>query len=572
MILSVSGLACLFASLLIGLAIHEAANPLILAPFMLLGGWLVASGRLAALSFRDPVLWGFLALGAVWTQSLFVSDFSFNSKVTLLTVGVLPLSLMVWRTLPLTPAWQGRAFIVFLAVALGCAVHTLYEVIIPGTWRPAWPFLDANLLGILFSLALLPLLPPALRMDGDRRVRCALAAAFALLLAALVATQSRSAFIGTLAGMGLVAFHLRRHIPRTRAFAAGAAATAALALATMAATGFFSRFTRLLSGDADASSRLSIWNSAFDMSLVHPLQGFGIGTFGMVYPLYREPGGDNSVGWWAHMDPLQWAVEAGWAAPLVFYALAGFIAVSVYRLKDRTPLQIGFSAALVSLFINAHTAYPLHVIPIMIVATGMVHVLVPARAAPSPSSRASLAGAGLLMVALTLGLWSGINSARTLYSWHEVQQARQTNMYENFEGKMMRCLEQAEPDFPFCRLLLVEVTLQMAAHPAPAALDLISDVQESFPLLPQPDYFHGLYLEKTDFDNTQAAIEAFRASVIKMPTFWLARRALIEALIRDGQYAQALATLESAAKYPLPKAARDYYDGKKAELAARIGE
>ncbi len=568
MILPISGLVCLFASFLIGISIQEAANPLILAPFMLLAGWVIASGRLVNLSLRDPVLWGFLALGVLWTQSLFVSDFTFNSKVTLLTVTVLPVSFMVWRTLPLPAHWQIRTLIGFLVIALGCAVHSLYEVIVLQTWRPAWPFLDANLLGTLFSLTLLPLLPVVLKNEGDKRIRIALAVSLVLLIAALIATQSRSAFIGTLAGMGLVAFHLRHQIKRTRNFLIGVGVTLAVTLTTAIATGFFSRFTRLLSGDADASSRLSIWKFAFEMSFINPLQGIGIGTFGMVYPLYREPGGDNSVGWWVHMDPLQWAVESGWIAALVFYGLAAFIAYTLYRQKNYTPLQLGFTAALLSLFINAHTAYPLHVIPFMILGTGMIHYLIPAQALTS--QRTSYIGASILMIVLTLGLWSGINSARTLYSWNEVQKARLTNVYENFEGQMMKCLEQADPDFPFCRLLLVETTLQMSAQPTPAALDLILDVQQKFPLLPQPDYFHGLYLEKTQFENTPAAIEAFKAAVIKMPNFWLGRRALIEALIRDGQYVQALATLEAAAKYPLPKAARAYYTGKKIELTARI--
>jgi O-antigen ligase len=568
MILTLSGLACLVASFLIGLSIQEAANPLMVAPFMLMGAWLVGSGRLTNISYRDPVLWGLLALSALWLQSLFVSGFTFNSKVTLLTLGVLPLSFMVWRTLNLPAICQTRVAVGFLVVALICAGQSLYQTAILHLWRPAGPFLDANLLGILFSLTLLPLVPLILKTDTDKRIRAALIAAFAVLLAGLLATQSRSAFLGTLAGLGFIAYQLRHQIPRTRKFLIGVGAAGLAALAMAFATGLLSRFALLLSGDVDASSRLSIWKTAFEMSLLHPLRGLGTGTFGMVYPLYREPGGDNSVGWWVHMDPLQWAVESGWITAVVFYALAGFIAYRIYRMPDRTPVQLGFIAALLSLFINAHTAYPLHVIPFMILATGMVHILIPA---PAQSPRnVTFAGAGLVMIVLTLGLWTGMNCVRTLYSWHQVQEARLTNVYENFEGKMMTCLAQAEPDFPFCRLLLVETTLQMAAQPTPAALDLIKDVQQKFPLLPQPDYFLGLYLEKTDFANTGAAIDAFKASVVKMPTFWIGRRALIEALIRDGQYAQALATLDSGAKYPLPKAARAYHAAMKTELSARI--
>jgi hypothetical protein len=41
-------------------------------------------------------------------------------------------------------------------------------------------------------------------------------------------------------------------------------------------------------------------------------------------------------------------------------------------------------------------------------------------------------------------------------------------------------------------------------------------------------------------------------------------------LIRDKQYVQALATLESAAKYPLPKSARAYHAALKTELSARM--
>ncbi len=570
MIPVISGLACLVLSFLIGLSVQEAANPLMVTPFLLTGAWLVGSGRLATLSFRDPVLWGVLALGALWLQSLFVSGFTFNSKVTLLTLGILPLSFMMWRTLALSAQTQARVAMGVLGVGLLCACHALYEEIFLKEWRPAWPFLDANLLGILFSLTLLSLLPFTLKAEQDKRLRAALIAAATLLVAGLLVTQSRSAFIGTVAGMGYIAFQLRHQIPRTRAFLIGLGAACMAALAAAFTTGLLSRFALLLSGDIDASSRLSIWGTAFDMNLLHPLRGFGAGTFGMVYPLYREPGGDNSLGWWVHMDPLQWAVESGWSAAIVFYALAGYIGYRIYKLRDRSPLQIGFIAALLSLFINAHTAYPLHVIPFMIMATGMVHALIPA---PVQAPRSvTYAGAGILMIVVTLGMWTAVNSARTLFSWQQVQAARLTNVYENFEGEMMHCLERADPDFPFCRLLLIETTLQMqmSMHIAPATLTMIKDLQQQFPLLPQPDYFLGVYLEKTDFANTAAAIDAYKASVIKMPTFWIARRALIEALMRDKQYLQALATLESGAKYPLPKAARAYHAAMKTELSARI--
>lgn len=568
MILTFSGLACLVASFLIGLSIQEAANPLMVAPFMLMGAWLVGSGRLTNISYRDPVLWGLLALAALWLQSLFVSGFTFNSKVTLLTLGVLPLSFMVWRTLNLPAIWQTRVAVGFLAVALLCAGQSLYQTAILHLWRPAGPFLDANLLGILFSLTLLPLVPLILKTDTDKRLRAALIAAFAVLLAGLLATQSRSAFLGTLAGLGFIAYQLRHQIPRTRKFLIGLGVAGLAALGTAFATGLLSRFALLLSGDVDASSRLSIWKTAFEMSLLHPLRGLGTGTFGMVYPLYREPGGDNSVGWWVHMDPLQWAVESGWITAIVFYALAGFIAYRIYRMPGRTPVQLGFIAALLSLFINAHTAYPLHVIPFMMLATGMVHALIPA---PVQAPRSvTYAGASILMIAITLGIWTSINSERTLYSWQQVQEARLTNRYENFADQMMTCLERADPDFPFCRLLFIETTLQVSMHIAPAALTMIEDVQKEFPLLPQPDYLLGVYLEKTDPANTGAAIDAFKASVVKMPTFWIGRRALIEALIRDKQYVQALATLESGAKYPLPKAARAYHAAMKTELSARI--
>jgi O-antigen ligase len=574
MILRLTAALSIAIAFFYGLVIQDAANPLMMLPVLILSTWLTISGRLSKIPLRDPVLLGFTVLWLLWTVSALFSEFPFNSKVTWIIMSTLPVSYMVWRTADFPEAWQRRILQFFLASGVALSIKAILDTTITPT--PLWngrayiPFLDPNMLGIYLSMSLLPVVPLVLKKDLLPHHRLFLIASLALMLAGLIATQSRSAFIGTAAGLGLIGLLSWRHIPRTKSSLAAVSAAVVAGVAMLIHTNFLNRFLMLFEtgGDKDVMARLSLWRTAFDMSLNKPLTGYGFGTFGLYYPAFREPQ-DNSAGWWVHMDPLQWAVECGWLAPLCFYALTAYIVVRIWkRARDLTPLHIGFAAALLSLFLNAHTAYPLHVIPFMIFATGMIAALLPS--SPASSARTTYCFVVPMLLALLTMFWAGMKSGTTLYFWNEVNEARRTRSQALFEANMTACLEEGDPQFAYCKLLMIETILNSRDRPPETVLKAIEDSRAYNPLLPQPDYYLSIYHRKNNPDKPELEIGALKDSLIKNPTYWPARKALVEALQKAGRLPEAMDILETGTNYPMPKSALPYYTQTRAALRLNL--
>ena len=138
---------------------------------------------------------------------------------------------------------------------------------------------------------------------------------------ALVASQTRSAWIGTVVGLSVVAL-LRA--PRLL-WLVGAATAAVLVLRPAALT------ERLTLGDASTSDRYYMWQAGVDMVLDKPVFGQGPGMVLAVYPRYRWPEATHPMQPHLHNNPLQVAAERGlpglafflWWAVAVFVAAIG---------------------------------------------------------------------------------------------------------------------------------------------------------------------------------------------------------------------------------------------------------
>jgi O-antigen ligase len=118
---------------------------------------------------------------------------------------------------------------------------------------------------------------------------------------ALVASQTRSAWIGTVIGLSVVAL-LRA--PRLL-WLVGAATAAVLVLRPAAVT------ERLTLGDASTSDRYYMWQAGVDMVLDKPVFGQGPGMVLAVYPRYRWPEATHPMQPHLHNNPLQIAAERG---------------------------------------------------------------------------------------------------------------------------------------------------------------------------------------------------------------------------------------------------------------------
>lgn len=577
MILHISAAICLFISLFTGLVIQDAANPWMMLPFALLSSWLVMTGSLLKLRLNDPVLLGLTALWAVWTMSAAHSAVPFNSKVTLIVMSTLPLSYIVWRCAAFsTRALLKMAGIVLLSGIVFSAIGIMQVTdILPNPrweWRAYYPFLDPNLLGVFLSMIILPLVTATLSREIARPVRICLVVALLILTSGLIATQSRSAFLSTGVGLIMILLLQRNHIAWTKKSLGLLAALLASSAGFLVYTKFFERFVLLFQsgGDKDFMSRLYLWKTSLEMSIVHPLIGYGFGTFNTYYPQVREPDFDNSAGWWVHMDPLQWAVESGWSAPLIFYAICAYIVWSVWR-KARDGelhvLQAGAAAALGSLFLNAHSAYPLHVVPFMIMATGMIAAIVH-NPGPASSRKITLAGAIPLLTTFLLFWAILIQLVGTLYYWQSVNTARASGNASLYWQKLDLCLKRGDPEFAYCRLILLESLFAGNIQGTEETLQLIQESRRGNNMLPHPDYFLGLYhLQRNDFKEAEKYLSI---ALEKDPLYWIGRKALIETLERDGSYDAALSTLLLGQRYPYPKSDIPYINQKEKDLRDKI--
>jgi O-antigen ligase len=118
---------------------------------------------------------------------------------------------------------------------------------------------------------------------------------------ALVASQTRSAWIGAVIGLAVVAL-LRA--PRLL-WLVGAATAAVLVLRPAAVT------ERLTLGDASTSDRYYMWQAGVDMVLDKPIFGQGPGMVLAVYPRYRWPEATHPMQPHLHNNLLQVAAERG---------------------------------------------------------------------------------------------------------------------------------------------------------------------------------------------------------------------------------------------------------------------
>jgi O-antigen ligase len=149
---------------------------------------------------------------------------------------------------------------------------------------------------------------------------------------------------------------------------------------------------------SDDNGRFAIWAGAVDMlSDVLPF-GIGPGLFWLVYPQFRLPE-DASGGFYVHNDYLQFLIEAGPAAPLVFLIVAALITFQVFRLAlvseidSRLKLEaMVLFAAISALAGHSMLTFNLYLLPILIVAgtlTGRLFILLESGGAHMPADSSS---------------------------------------------------------------------------------------------------------------------------------------------------------------------------------------
>ncbi|HXM56233.1 MAG TPA: O-antigen ligase family protein [Candidatus Dormibacteraeota bacterium] len=237
-------------------------------------------------------------------------------------------------------AWLGERRRTVAGFLLGCgvaSVEALYQAVTRALPRADGNLGNANLLGALLAMALLLAIDRALAAPAAaRRGWLALAA---LLGAGLVASTSRSAWLGAVAGMAVVAAF---RVPRRMLWLVGVAGlvAAAAAAALIALTPL-----RALNDDT-GEARLGVWHDSLSVIADRPVLGWGEDAMGLVFGRFQTsdwgPGHNFDR---AHSMPLDLTATQG----VVGLAACTWLVVTwwwvVWRRRREAPGAAGFAGA-----------------------------------------------------------------------------------------------------------------------------------------------------------------------------------------------------------------------------------
>ncbi|MCB9987753.1 MAG: O-antigen ligase family protein [Rhodospirillales bacterium] len=271
----------------------------------------------------------------------------------------------------------GVALTVLAGIAVWAVIQFffLYDVYGP---RIHHPMLNPNNLAAVFNMAFFTALGLYLLAQG----RAYIAATFFLVVLfflALLVTQSRGALLIVILVLPVFLLLLRS----SSVFVLGKSvmflpvAFVCAVLVHMLGYGKLGKYMAglpYMGGSHSVVDRLSLWDSTWHMLLDHPWIGTGLATFSYYYGGYRDLH-DMSDGYFAHMDPLQFGAEMGFAAPLLFYAflLAVLVRTVMALRRDRCRSDAFLKAriavpflALTTLILHTHISFHLYMSAVLI--------------------------------------------------------------------------------------------------------------------------------------------------------------------------------------------------------------
>jgi O-antigen ligase len=501
-----------------------------------LGGWvlLLITGAWGKLDARDPVLLFLLCLFALFTLSAGQSDTQFVSSLTLVILSTVLAFYILFKAYK--SDWILPALIipclglVFLTCALGIASYAGGNF---GT-RLSWPFEDANSLGLLCVCSFVLCTQLWARQPTSPVIPLLLA----LSLFALITTQSRSSFLALIFALPFLYKSFPQKYARLMCVAVLILPLLALPFAQ-----------RLLDIPHNILPRLSTWQSALHMLFIDPLFGTGLGTFHLHYPQYRQIG-DDSAGFFVHMDPLQWGVEAGLLTLVIFYA--GIIGLFIYAAKSYQNLTTQLAAPLAlcaAILFHAHLNYSLHIIPFLIlIAYGLSQL----HTTPVGKGHAAGRVLSILLLPFTLGiLWAGAQHAFTLFYWNKIQAASKQGDIETTAQGLYNCLEYGDERFLGCRLYAVELALNYPQYLSPTLHAFLDQAALFNPHNPEIPYTRARLLRLENPTQPNTGLSEALSALSLSPAYFPARQLLVTIYMTQNSYEQALITLKEGRNFPL---------------------
>ncbi|MCB1563811.1 MAG: O-antigen ligase family protein, partial [Alphaproteobacteria bacterium] len=335
---------------------------------------------------KSPLLWIGGTFWALALTSVLLSEIRFVSFLYFCTLSLFPLSALTFFILRNN---QKPVITLFLALmgllALTAVVQYFFMPDILRFGRAHWPLSNPNTFAGLLSLGFFG--AQGWMLSARNRLHSNMALGLSLLLiAAILTTGSRGAIVALAGGFALMILlagnFRRKHWRCLTLTATGTAALLAAINLFAADTLQQATSTRLVATATGTESvlydRPHIWAASWRMMQDHLWSGTGIGTFFLYYPQYRA-GDFTSAGLMAHNDPLQFGVEMGVLAPILFYLFAaGAFIRSIRALRACPPddprriYVLAPLCALGALIAHAHISFHFHVPPTLIAGGGLL--------------------------------------------------------------------------------------------------------------------------------------------------------------------------------------------------------
>ncbi|MDY0028841.1 MAG: O-antigen ligase family protein [Pseudobdellovibrionaceae bacterium] len=531
--------------LILGLYPQSGDNPFMLAPTLLLTGALIFFNRLTKIPTNDPMLLLILGLYLTWGATGLASAVPFPTKVTWVIFAVLPLTYLYVRTFSKTDLTGPLALF-----GSALALHIIYEYA-QGINRPDSIFDDSNLAGITLAICIL-----AAQMN--KRTSYALF----LMLPSLFLTESRTALLAIIAGAIMFAAlddkdKLKQFI-KGKMFRYSTLAILVMLGLNLYMTGFGDR---ILNTVEQSQGRIAIWTASLTMAAEHPLTGFGLGTFHLNYPPFRLEG-DDSLGLMAHNEPLQTAVESGWIAMTLLYAIFG---LGLYRaVKTRNK----FSASILSvLFVSIHLTYPLHVVGLM-----MILAISLAKTAPTSDEqiKTPILFSSVLLITFLCTTIIALSAGYTFLLWREASSAAKFQDQGKFDAAITACFNQGDKQFPDCHVMAARfLSLSQKSDPNELEYHLLESYRRN-PLNPELPYLRARFLQIREPHNTEQLPPLLDESLRRDPTYWRSREMAIKLLMAQNNYKDAKKYLEQGLIYPYSGQVRDIFITLRAQINAHL--
>ncbi len=380
--LSVSAVCWLisFGFALMPLDTYEAESFLLSAVFMgfaFIAGIIVAPVAQIRNLLKSPVFAGVVAFWVLALVSVLASEVREISFLYFVFFSALPLSFVLFSVhsfngfLIKIAVWGAAFVLCALAVFAVVSYYALPEFLFYG--QVHWPLANPNSFAGLMSFGFWGAL--GLCVYAKEKIHLGLAVGHALLFfAAMLMTGSVGALLAVVLVFPLFVVVSWRYLSGKKYVLIGVFVGCLVlgALFSMPVAQIQSHANESGVSVEVLSSRPAIWQSAIEIAQGHPWTGTGIGTFFLYYPEVRDAEDASTAGLMVHNDPLQFTSEMGVLAPLVFYGLAIFILIKMYKAMvtnvfDRGRKVVVFTSfcALLAMLLHTHVTFHFNVLSML---------------------------------------------------------------------------------------------------------------------------------------------------------------------------------------------------------------